>query len=83
MPVSHTDVVERIARAGGTPLVVAENNRTLGVIYLKDIVKGGMRQRFDHPPGRGLRQAILDFPFCLPEIAVGVPRIIHLSIADS
>ena len=39
--------VEQIARSGGTPLVVAENQRALGVIYLKDIVKGGMRERFN------------------------------------
>ncbi|HEY0322946.1 MAG TPA: potassium-transporting ATPase subunit KdpB [Pyrinomonadaceae bacterium] len=40
-------IVERIAKEGGTPLVVADTNRPLGVIYLKDIVKGGMRERFD------------------------------------
>ena len=40
------DIVERISRAGGTPLVVAYDQRALGVIYLKDIVKGGMRERF-------------------------------------
>src|SRR4051794_974449 len=39
--------VEMIARSGGTPLVVAENRRALGVIQLKDIVKGGMKERFD------------------------------------
>ena len=39
--------VDRIAREGGTPLVVARDNFTLGVIYLKDIVKGGIRERFD------------------------------------
>ncbi len=37
---------EAIAREGGTPLVVSENNQVLGVIYLKDIVKGGIRERF-------------------------------------
>jgi K+-transporting ATPase ATPase B chain len=39
-------IVDRIARAGGTPLVVAEGSRALGVVHLKDVVKGGMRQRF-------------------------------------
>ncbi len=38
--------VDQIARSGGTPLVVAENKRALGVIYLKDIVKGGISERF-------------------------------------
>ena len=45
-PPSSSDSVERIASAGGTPLVVAERDRALGVIHLKDIVKGGMRERF-------------------------------------
>jgi potassium-transporting ATPase ATP-binding subunit len=40
-------VVEGIVRAGGTPLVVAEGTRTLGVVHLKDVVKGGIRDRFD------------------------------------
>ena len=39
-------IADRIAREGGTPLAVAEGNRLLGVIYLKDIVKGGIRERF-------------------------------------
>ena len=38
--------IDRIARGGGTPLVVAEQCRPLGVVHLKDVVKGGMRQRF-------------------------------------
>src|SRR6266478_5969043 len=38
--------VETVARSGGTPLVVAENRQALGVIHLKDVVKGGMRERF-------------------------------------
>ncbi len=37
--------VNRVAREGGTPLVVAENGRVLGVVWLKDIVKGGIRER--------------------------------------
>src|SRR5262249_2224144 len=39
--------VDKIARDGGTPLVVAQDNFVLGVIHLKDIVKGGMNERFD------------------------------------
>ena len=42
-----------VARAGGTPLVVAEGRRPLGVIHLKDIVKGGIRERFAAPAGDG------------------------------
>lgn len=40
------EVVERIAKAGGTPLVVTENCRVLGVVYLKDIIKSGVKEKF-------------------------------------
>jgi potassium-transporting ATPase ATP-binding subunit len=46
LPADVASTVERIAREGGTPLVVADKGRVLGVIQLKDIVKGGMKQRF-------------------------------------
>jgi K+-transporting ATPase ATPase B chain len=45
-PQSVRNSVEMIARKGGTPLVVAEGAKVLGVVYLKDIVKGGIRERF-------------------------------------
>jgi K+-transporting ATPase ATPase B chain len=45
-PTGVRENVESIARAGGTPLVVAENSRVLGVVQLKDIVKGGIKERF-------------------------------------
>ncbi len=45
-PTSLRESVEYVARAGGTPLVVAENSRVLGVVQLKDIVKGGIKERF-------------------------------------
>lgn len=40
------EVVERIAKAGGTPLVVTRNCRVLGVVYLKDIIKSGVKEKF-------------------------------------
>ena len=48
-----------MSRAGGTPLVVADDTRVLGVIYLKDIVKGGMRQRFDALRAMGIRTVMI------------------------
>jgi K+-transporting ATPase ATPase B chain len=71
VPQALTPIVERIARTGGTPLVVAENNRTLGVIYLKDIVKGGMRQRFDQLRRMGIRTVMItgDNPLTAAAIA--------------
>jgi K+-transporting ATPase ATPase B chain len=70
-PDALTPMVERIARAGGTPLVVAENNRALGVISLKDIVKGGMRQRFDQLRKMGIRTVMItgDNPLTAAAIA--------------
>jgi len=56
-------VVERIARQGGTPLVVAEHSngaaRILGVIYLKDVVKGGMKERFGQLRAMGIRTVMI------------------------
>ncbi len=47
VPTELMDVTDRISRSGGTPLVVADRDRALGVIHLKDVVKGGMRERFE------------------------------------
>jgi K+-transporting ATPase ATPase B chain len=51
--------VDKIARAGGTPLVVAQDNFVLGVIHLKDVVKGGMRDRFDELRKMGIRTVMI------------------------
>ena len=63
VPGALTPVVERIARQGGTPLVVAEggdgSTRVLGVIYLKDVVKGGMRERFAQLRTMGIRTVMI------------------------
>jgi len=64
--------VEEIARTGGTPLVVADRERgALGVIELKDIVKGGMRERFDHLRAIGIRTVMItgDNPLTAAAIA--------------
>jgi K+-transporting ATPase ATPase B chain len=68
--------VERVAHAGGTPLVVAERvgeapPRVLGVIYLKDIVKRGMRERFDQLRRMGIRTVMItgDNPLTAAAIA--------------
>ncbi len=51
--------VETIARAGGTPLVVAEGARILGVVQLKDVVKGGIRERFAELRAMGIRTVMI------------------------
>ena len=65
-------LVDEIARAGSTPLVVAERKRgALGVIELKDIVKGGMRERFDQLRAMGIRTVMItgDNPLTAAAIA--------------
>jgi potassium-transporting ATPase ATP-binding subunit len=53
------EIVTRIAGAGGTPLVVARSDKALGVIHLKDIVKGGMRARFDQLRAMGIKTVMI------------------------
>jgi potassium-transporting ATPase ATP-binding subunit len=59
VPARLDEEVDRIARAGGTPLVVAQDNFVLGVIHLKDVVKGGMRERFDELRRMGIRTVMI------------------------
>jgi K+-transporting ATPase ATPase B chain len=63
--------VEQVARSGGTPLVVAENGRALGVIHLKDIVKGGMKERFEQLRAMGIKTIMItgDNPLTAAAIA--------------
>jgi potassium-transporting ATPase ATP-binding subunit len=58
-PDELTAIVDRIAREGGTPLAVARDSQVLGVIYLKDTVKEGMRARFDHLRAMGIRTVMI------------------------
>jgi K+-transporting ATPase ATPase B chain len=63
--------VDRIARGGGTPLVVTRNNHALGVIHLKDIVKGGIKERFAHLRKMGIKTVMItgDNPLTAAAIA--------------
>ena len=71
MPKEVLLAVETIARSGGTPLVVTENGKALGVIHLKDVVKGGMRERFDQLRSMGIRTIMItgDNPLTAAAIA--------------
>ena len=66
-----TTIVERISREGGTPLVVAEDRLPLGVIQLKDIIKGGMSERFNQMRQMGIRTVMItgDNPLTAATIA--------------
>ncbi len=70
-PPELQQTVESIARGGGTPLVVAKDDRVLGVIYLKDIVKGGMKERFLELRRMGIRTVMItgDNPLTAAAIA--------------
>ena len=71
MPPEVRAAVERIASSGGTPLVVSENRRAMGVIHLKDVVKGGIRDRFAQLRAMGIRTVMItgDNPLTAAAIA--------------
>jgi K+-transporting ATPase ATPase B chain len=71
IPSELDEIVERVASAGGTPLVVATDARPLGVVYLKDIVKGGIRERFAELRAMGIRTVMItgDNPMTAAAIA--------------
>ncbi len=71
LPREVREAVNEVARSGGTPLVVAEGDRAMGVIHLKDIVKGGMRERFAELRRMGIRTIMItgDNPLTAAAIA--------------
>ncbi|HEV7924669.1 MAG TPA: potassium-transporting ATPase subunit KdpB [Verrucomicrobiae bacterium] len=58
-PTPVTSAVEEISRSGGTPLVVAEGREVLGVVQLKDVVKGGIKERFAQLRKMGIRTVMI------------------------
>ncbi|MGE3179407.1 MAG: potassium-transporting ATPase subunit KdpB, partial [Vicinamibacterales bacterium] len=71
IPAELTENVQGIAKAGGTPLVVADGARPLGAIHLKDVIKGGMRERFAALRAMGIRTVMItgDNPLTAAAIA--------------
>ena len=71
VPPETQTMVEEISSAGGTPLLVARNRIVLGAIQLEDIVKGGMRERFDQLRAMGIRTVMItgDNPLTAAAIA--------------
>ena len=71
IPAELKNRVEEISKSGGTPLLVSENRRVLGAVALTDIVKGGMRERFDHLRAMGIRTMMItgDNPLTAAAIA--------------
>jgi potassium-transporting ATPase ATP-binding subunit len=70
-PAELDAAIDAIASSGGTPLVVAENGRALGVVHLKDVVKDGMRERFAELRAMGIRTVMItgDNPLTAKAIA--------------
>ncbi len=70
-PAALRGVLDRVAGEGGTPLAVARDNQILGVVYLKDVVKEGMSERFDHLRAMGIRTVMVtgDNPLTAEKIA--------------
>jgi K+-transporting ATPase ATPase B chain len=71
VPRELAGIVEDISKAGGTPLVVAEDRIALGVIHLKDIIKGGMAERFNQMRQMGIKTIMItgDNPLTAATIA--------------
>src|SRR6202453_382904 len=71
IPPEVKEAIERVANSGATPLLVAEDSRVLGIVHLKDIVKGGMRERFEHLRAMGIRTVMItgDNPLTAAAIA--------------
>ncbi len=71
VPAELTTAVDSISRVGGTPLVVTCDNAALGVIHLKDIVKGGIKERFSHLRKMGIKTVMItgDNPLTAASIA--------------
>jgi K+-transporting ATPase ATPase B chain len=71
IPAEIEEVVKTISNSGGTPLLVTEDRRVLGTVHLKDIVKGGMRERFDQLRAMGIRTVMItgDNPLTAAAIA--------------
>jgi K+-transporting ATPase ATPase B chain len=59
IPRELNDAIDRIARSGGTPLVVARNDQVVGVVHLKDVVKGGIRERFAQLKRMGIKTVMI------------------------
>src|SRR5438445_11709069 len=71
VPAELTEIADRISRTGGTPLAVADGKRALGIINLKDIVKGGMKERIGQLRAMGIRSVMItgDNPLTAAAIA--------------
>jgi K+-transporting ATPase ATPase B chain len=83
LPADVQESVDTIARSGGTPLVVADSRRVLGVIHLKDIVKGGLKDRFDRFRAMGIKTVMITGDNRLTAAAIAKESGVHDFIAEA
>ena len=71
IPAGFSEISDKVSRSGGTPLAVAEGSRLLGVVHLKDVVKGGMKERIAQLRAMGIRSVMItgDNPLTAAAIA--------------
>ena len=87
-PKETGQAVDEISRTGGTPLVVAEGREVLGIVHLKDVVKGGIKERFAHLRKMGIKTIMItgDNPLTAASIAAEARerrlRMMHGPIPD-
>ncbi len=82
-PPEAQTIVDKIAREGGTPLVVIEGNQVLGVIRLKDIIKGGMKERFAALRSMGIRTIMVTGDNPLTAAAIAAEAGVDDFVADA
>jgi potassium-transporting ATPase ATP-binding subunit len=83
LPEAMARAAEDIAASGGTPLAVAEDGRPLGVIHLKDVVKGGLRERFDRMRRMGITTVMITGDNVYTAAAIAVEAGVDDFIADA
>ena len=82
-PQEVNTIVENIAKEGSTPLVVCENNKIVGVIRLKDIVKGGIKERFDQLRKMGIKTVMITGDNPLTAVAIATEAGVDDFIAEA
>ena len=82
-PQEVNSIVENIAKEGSTPLVVCENNKIIGVIRLKDIVKGGIKERFEQLRKMGIKTVMITGDNPLTAVAIAAEAGVDDFIAEA
>lgn len=82
-PNEINQIVEDVAKVGSTPLVVCENNRVLGVIRLKDVVKGGIKERFEQLRKMGIKTIMITGDNPLTAVAIAAEAGVDDFIAEA